>query len=81
MRCLKVLLEGEGYPMLATHDPRLIDIGRSLAAHHGRSAGSFEFQMPYGSRPDEQKRIADRGHQMRIYVPFGDCLLYTSRCV
>ncbi|MBP6997135.1 MAG: proline dehydrogenase family protein [Phycicoccus sp.] len=72
VRCLKVLLEGKGYPMLATHDPRLIDIGRSLAAHHGRGADTFEFQMLYGIRPDEQKRIADRGHQMRVYVPFGD---------
>ena len=26
VRCMKVLLNGAGYPMLATHDPRLIDI-------------------------------------------------------
>ena len=72
VRCMKVLLAGPGYPMLATHDPRLIDIARSLATHHDRPADTFEFQMLYGVRPEEQKRIADRGHQMRVYIPFGD---------
>lgn len=71
VRCLKILMAGPGYPMFATHDPRLIEIARSLARHHGRAADSYEFQMLYGIRPDEQKRIADRGEQMRVYVPFG----------
>src|SRR5206468_828944 len=26
VRCLKVLMEGQGYPMVATHHPTLIDI-------------------------------------------------------
>ena len=30
VRCLKVLLAGQGYPMIATHDPRLIEIASSL---------------------------------------------------
>src|SRR5205814_7040420 len=28
VRCLKVLMAGEGYPMVASHDPRLIDIAQ-----------------------------------------------------
>ena len=28
--------------------------------------------MLLGIRMNEQKRIADRGHQMRVYVPFGE---------
>ena len=72
VRCLKVLMAGEGYPMVASHDPRLVDIARALASRHGREADSYEFQMLFGIRPDEQKRIADRGHQMRVYVPFGE---------
>jgi len=72
VRCLKVLMAGEGYPMIASHDPRLIDITRALASRHGRDASSYEFQMLYGIRPDEQVRIADRGQQMRVYVPFGE---------
>jgi proline dehydrogenase len=58
--------------MVATHDPRLIEITGALAAHHQREATSYEYQMLYGIRPDEQKRIADRGDQMRIYIPYGD---------
>jgi proline dehydrogenase len=58
--------------MLATHDPRLVAIGQRLADDAGRASGSFEFQMLFGIRPDEQKRIADRGNIMRVYVPYGD---------
>ena len=63
---------GDGYPMVATHDPRLIEIARALASQHDRSPGTYEFQMLYGIRPLEQTRLADRGDQMRVYVPFGD---------
>ncbi|MFC8503871.1 proline dehydrogenase family protein [Pedococcus sp. NPDC057267] len=72
VRCLKVLMAGDGYPMVATHDPRLIEIAGALAAHHDRDATSFEYQMLYGIRPEEQKRIADRGDQMRVYLPYGE---------
>jgi proline dehydrogenase len=71
VRCLKILMAGEGYPMLATHDPRLIDIGQWLAADHGRGLDSYEFQMLYGIRPTEQRRLADMGHRVRVYVPYG----------
>jgi proline dehydrogenase len=70
VRCLRILMAGEGYPMVATHDPRLVAIAEALAA--GRAEGSFEFQMLYGIRPGEQDRIATRGHRMRVYVPYGD---------
>jgi proline dehydrogenase len=72
VRCLKVLMAGDGYPMVASHDPRLVDIAAALAGHHGRAPDSYEFQMMLGIRMNEQKRIADRGHQMRVYVPFGE---------
>ncbi len=72
VRCLKALMGGEGYPMVATHDPRLVEIAQALANHHGRDPDSYEFQMLLGVRSGEQKRIADRGHQMRVYLPFGE---------
>jgi len=70
-RCLRVLMNGPGYPMLATHDPRLIEITGSLALLTGRAADSFEYQMLYGIRPAEQRRLADTGAQVRVYVPYG----------
>ena len=72
VRCLKVLMKGQGYPMVASHDPRIIETAAALAGREGREPKSFEYQMLYGIRPDEQQRIADRGDQMRVYVPFGD---------
>jgi proline dehydrogenase len=71
VRCLKVLMAGQGYPMVATHDPRLISIASSLASRYGRAAGSYEFQMLYGIRPEEQRRLADAGETVRVYIPYG----------
>jgi proline dehydrogenase len=71
VRCLKVLLAGQGYPMIATHDPRMIEIASSLASRYGRAKGTYEFQMLYGIRPEEQKRLAASGETMRVYVPYG----------
>jgi proline dehydrogenase len=72
VRCMKILMQGEGYPMLATHDPRLVEIGGALAVRNDRAPGSYEFQMLFGVRPDEQKRLAAQGESMRVYVPYGD---------
>lgn len=72
VRALKVLMAGEGYPMLATHDPRLVAIVEELARRTGRAKDSYEFQMLYGIRPLEQERLAALGHQVRVYVPYGD---------
>src|SRR3954471_10781827 len=71
VRCLKALMAGQGYPMVATHDPRMIKIASSLASRHGRGAGSYEFQMLYGVRPDEQRRLSEAGETVRVYIPYG----------
>ncbi len=71
VRCLKVLLAGQGHPMIATHDPRLIEIASSLASRFGRDQGSYEFQMLYGIRPEEQRRLVKAGERVRVYVPYG----------
>jgi proline dehydrogenase len=69
VRCLNVLLQGDGYPMFATHDPTLVAIAGDRARTLGKTA--FEFQMLYGIRPDEQRRLAAAGHTVRVYVPYG----------
>jgi proline dehydrogenase len=71
VRCLKVLLAGEGYPMIATHDPRMVEIASSLASRYGRAPGTYEFQMLYGVRPEEQRRLAAAGETVRVYLPYG----------
>uniref|UniRef100_UPI0035B50B22 proline dehydrogenase family protein n=1 Tax=Nocardioides marmoribigeumensis TaxID=433649 RepID=UPI0035B50B22 len=71
VRCLRVLMEGDGYPMVATHDPRLVAIAEALVRRTARPADSYEFQMLYGIRPDEQHRLTGEGHRVRVYVPYG----------
>jgi proline dehydrogenase len=71
VRCLKVLMAGQGYPMVASHDPRMVDIAGALATRHGRAQGSYEYQMLFGIRPDEQRRLAEAGEKVRVYVPYG----------
>ena len=71
VRCLKVLMAGQGYPMVASHDPRLVEIAGALAAKNGRAPKSFEYQMLYGVRPDEQLRLAQLGYTVRVYLPYG----------
>ena len=72
VRCLKLLMAGQGYPMVASHDPRLVEIAGALAVRHDRAKGSYEYQMLYGIRPEEQKRLASQGEKMRVYLPYGD---------
>jgi proline dehydrogenase len=71
VRCMRILMAGNGFPMLATHDPTLIEIGLQLAREYGREPRDFEFQMLYGIRPTEQLRLARLGHAVRIYTPYG----------
>ncbi len=71
LRCLKVLMAGSGYPMVASHDPEIIEAVPSLAREAGRAATGFEYQMLYGIRDGEQRRLAGVGNQVRVYVPFG----------
>ncbi|MGW1774611.1 proline dehydrogenase family protein [Streptomyces sp. NPDC002104] len=71
VRILKILMEGEGYPMIGSHDPRLIAIGQELARQAGRKLDEYEFQMLYGIRSEEHLRLAAEGHRMRVYTAYG----------
>ena len=66
VRCLKILFAGEGLPLVATHDPRLVAIAQHLGRDH-----PYELQMLYGVRPGAQVDLAAAGERMRVYVPYG----------
>jgi proline dehydrogenase len=70
-RCLGLLMRGEGYPMIGSHDPAMIALAQELAAEYGRAADSWEVQMLYGIRTHEQQRLAAEGVRVRAYVPYG----------
>lgn len=71
VRCLKILINGGGYPMVATHDKRLIKIAETLALQAGRAPGDLEFQFLYGIGQPEQRRLLEAGHIVRVYLPYG----------
>lgn len=71
VRCLKILMAGEGYPMIGSHDPRMVAISQELAHRNGRKPADYEFQMLYGIREAEQQRLVAEGHRMRVYIPYG----------
>ncbi|MFI0784088.1 proline dehydrogenase family protein [Streptomyces lydicus] len=71
VRCLKILMAGQGYPMVGSHDPRMVAIAQELAHRNGRKPADYEFQMLYGIREAEQQRLVAEGHRMRVYIPYG----------
>ncbi|SFQ41066.1 proline dehydrogenase [Amycolatopsis arida] len=72
VRCANALLAGGAYAMFATHDPRLVAVLAERIRWYGRKRGSYEYQMLYGVRPDEQRRLAAEGETVRVYVPYGE---------
>ncbi|WP_369358885.1 proline dehydrogenase family protein [Streptomyces sp. cg2] len=71
VRCLKILMAGQGYPMIGSHDPRMVAIAQELAHRNGRKPADYEFQMLFGIREAEQRRLVEEGHRMRVYIPYG----------
>nr|NLI51590.1 proline dehydrogenase [Propionibacterium sp.] len=71
LACLRILMKGEGYPMVASHDPHMIEAALGYAELVGRGPDEYELQMLYGIRADEQRRLAALGHRVRVYVPYG----------
>jgi proline dehydrogenase len=71
VRCLNVLLAGDGRPSVAASTARLIAIAGERAAWYGRTADSWEHVMPYGVLTDEQDRLVAGGYAVRVAVPSG----------
>ena len=72
LRCLRILMDGQGYPMVASHDPQIISSAQAYALSAGRDATKFEIQMLYGIRDAEQSRLIADGLHVRTYLPFGN---------
>lgn len=71
VRTLRTLMESKAHVLVATHDPRLISIAEMLIRRNHRIKDDHEFQMFYGVRPWEQRRLVDIGHTSRVYIPLG----------
>ncbi|MDH2426768.1 proline dehydrogenase [Sphaerisporangium sp. TRM90804] len=71
VRCLKVLMAGQGHPTVATHDRRLIEVAAALAVLNEREPDGFEYLVAYGVRTPAQRRLAGPAARVRVRVPFG----------
>jgi proline dehydrogenase len=70
-RMLQTLIKRGHDPAIATHDPAMIELARTIAREHGVAPDRFEFQMLYGVRRDLQAMLAKAGYRVRVYIPFG----------
>jgi hypothetical protein len=68
VRCLNVLMAGEGHVGIAVSDPRLIAIAGERAAWNGRGSESWELVMPYGELVPERRRLVAAGSVVRVSV-------------
>lgn len=76
----KKALESGLRTAIASHDPYIIEEIKRWTAEKGLSKDKFEFQLLYGVRRDEQRRLAAEGYTVRAYVPYGtDWYPYLSR--
>lgn len=71
VRALRILVDSASPMTLATSDPRLLDIVTAVVRGQDVPPDRFTFQLPYGVRAELQRRIADRGHQVRVVIPWG----------
>jgi len=73
IKIAEVLLKGDGYACLATHDISLIERLESLIKTHKIPSHRFEFQVLYGvPMGDKLEDLKAKGYKIRIYVPFGE---------
>lgn len=68
---LEYMFRNKMYAAIATHDKYLVDNAILLIEKYNIPKNMYEFQMLYGVTPDLRQSIVDRGHKMRVYVPFG----------
>lgn len=68
---VELMFEKKMYPAIATHDIPVIEGAYKLIEKYKVPKDEYEFQMLYGVTPALRKSIMDKGHKMRVYVPFG----------
>ena len=68
---IELMFQEKMYPGIASHDIPVIEGVYKLIEKYNVPKDEYEFQMLYGVTPALRKSILDKGHRMRVYVPFG----------
>ena len=69
---LEFMFKNNLYPGIATHDKPLIQGALELIDKYNVPKDKYEFQMLYGVTPKQRLALANAGHPVRVYVPFGE---------
>jgi proline dehydrogenase len=69
---LRIMLEQGSYVGIATHDSVLVDGALKMIGEMSLDGAAYEFQMLLGVRPELRRKLAEAGHRVRLYVPFGE---------
>ena len=69
-RCAAILAKAP-LPAIATHDDARIEAALFAFDAAGLVKTDYEFQMLYGLRAKRRNELRDKGHVVRVYVPYG----------
>ncbi len=69
---LVYMFENGYYPAIATHDEPLIKFAEDYIKKNSIDKSRYEFQMLLGVREYRRDELLKVGHNVRIYVPFGE---------
>ncbi len=65
------LLKNKCYTGIATHDEELVEHAFKRIDEYKLDKSQYEFQMLLGVTENLRDRIIEKGHRLRVYVPFG----------
>jgi proline dehydrogenase len=68
---LEYMFSNKIYVGIATHDKPLVEGAYKLIEKYNVPKNMYEFQMLYGVTPGLRESIVNKGHVMRVYVPYG----------
>lgn len=69
--CAAILAGGAPLPAFATHDDARIASALKACDEKGLVKSDYEIQMLYGLRPKRWRELREKGHTVRVYVPYG----------
>lgn len=80
LRLLDELLEAGAFVAIASHDEWIHWNALDIVERRSSSPDAYEFQMLLGVRTQLGDALVDRGHGVRVYVPYGeDWYAYSMR--
>ena len=79
-KLLRLMFDNNFYIGIATHDEPLIQDAENEIKRRNLSVNDYEFQMLLGVREEKRNELLQKGHHLRVYVPFGeDWFGYSTR--